>query len=74
VVQDILRTADAVSPVPAATVATTLALFVVVYLIVFSAGSYFINRLLAKGVPEHLAEPPTAGPRLAAGFGDRPPA
>ena len=69
---DILRTADAVSPVPGASIATTLALFVLVYLIVFSAGSYYINRLLAKGVPEHPPEPAVAGPHLSIRFGDKP--
>jgi cytochrome d ubiquinol oxidase subunit I len=48
-VQGILRTADATSPVLTGSIATTLALFVVVYGIVFSAGIYYINRLIAKG-------------------------
>ena len=48
-VHGILRTADAVSPVAAITVAASLALFVIVYGIVFSAGIYFINRLINKG-------------------------
>jgi cytochrome d ubiquinol oxidase subunit I len=45
----ILRTKDAISPVTASAVAISLALFVVVYGIVFSAGIYFINRLIEKG-------------------------
>jgi len=45
----ILRTADAISPVPAASVLGTLALFVVCYGIVFSMGIYYINRLIAQG-------------------------
>jgi len=45
----ILRTADAISPVPGASVAGTLALFVVCYGIVFSMGIYYINRLIAQG-------------------------
>jgi cytochrome d ubiquinol oxidase subunit I len=45
----ILRTADAASPVSAGSVATTLALFVVIYTIVFSAGIYYINRLIVRG-------------------------
>ncbi|MCF3934574.1 cytochrome ubiquinol oxidase subunit I [Acuticoccus sp. M5D2P5] len=45
----ILRTADAVSPVSAGAVLTSLILFVVVYGIVFSAGTYYINRLLKVG-------------------------
>ena len=45
----VMRTADGLSPVPGGSVATTLALFVVVYGIVFSMGIYYINRLIAKG-------------------------
>jgi len=54
----ILRTVDAASPVPAATVATTLALFVIVYAIVFAMGIYYINRLIVRGPQEdHRLEP-----------------
>ena len=65
IVDGILRTADAVSPVPGASIATTLILFVMVYGVVFSFGIYFINRLIARGIqdtalPEHT-------PQLAAG-------
>jgi len=49
VVYGVLRTADAVSPVPAGSVATSLLFFIVVYGIVFSAGALYILRLLAKG-------------------------
>ncbi len=49
IVQGILRTADATSPVPAASILGTLALFVVCYGIVFSMGIYYINRLIAQG-------------------------
>src|SRR5207344_3015593 len=49
IVHGILRTADAVSPVPGGSIATTLALFVLVYGVVFSLGIYYINRLIAKG-------------------------
>ncbi|MGE0061539.1 MAG: cytochrome ubiquinol oxidase subunit I [Xanthobacteraceae bacterium] len=45
----ILRTADATSPVPGATIAGTLALFVVTYGIIFSMGIYYINRLINRG-------------------------
>jgi cytochrome d ubiquinol oxidase subunit I len=57
----ILRTADAISPVPAASVATTLALFVLIYGVVFSAGIYFINRLIARGPEAELVETPQIG-------------
>jgi cytochrome d ubiquinol oxidase subunit I len=49
VVQGLLRTADATSPVPGASVASTLALFVFIYGIVFSMGIYYINRLIHAG-------------------------
>jgi len=49
IVQGLMRTADATSPVPGATIAGTLALFVLAYGIVFSFGIYYINRLIAKG-------------------------
>ncbi|MBJ3775497.1 cytochrome ubiquinol oxidase subunit I [Acuticoccus mangrovi] len=45
----ILRTADAISPVPGESVLITLILFVMVYGIVFSSGVFYINRLLKKG-------------------------
>jgi cytochrome d ubiquinol oxidase subunit I len=63
IVYGIQRTADAVSPVPAATVASTLALFVFVYGIVFSAGIYFINRLINHGLGDRAQDKPRdAGP------------
>lgn len=52
----ILRTADAASPVPAASLVLSLALFVVAYGVVFSVGIYYINRLIAKGPQGKLAE------------------
>jgi len=57
----ILRTADAISPVSAASVLTTLVLFVVVYGIVFAMGIYYINRLIARGPQGHAIEPSTHG-------------
>jgi cytochrome d ubiquinol oxidase subunit I len=49
VVYGVLRTADAVSPVPAASVLTSLLIYISVYALVFSAGALFILRLLAEG-------------------------
>jgi len=49
IVEHILRTADANSPVPGSSVAITLALFVLTYGVVFSFGIYYINRLIARG-------------------------
>ncbi len=56
----ILRTANAVSPVPGGSIATTLALFVLVYGVVFSMGIYYINRLIALG-PKGAADAPSSG-------------
>jgi cytochrome d ubiquinol oxidase subunit I len=53
-VYGIQRTADAISPVPSASILGTLALFVFAYGIVFWMGIYYINRLIAKG-PEGRA-------------------
>jgi cytochrome d ubiquinol oxidase subunit I len=61
IVYGIQRTVDAVSPVPAATVASTLALFVLVYGVVFSAGIYFINRLIHLGLAARAEEEPREG-------------
>jgi cytochrome bd ubiquinol oxidase subunit I len=55
IVHGVMRTADATSPVPAASIAGTLALFVVAYGIVFWFGIYYINRLIAQG-PSQVAE------------------
>lgn len=56
----ILRTADATSPVPGATIAGTLALFIVTYGIIFSMGIYYINRLINRG-PQGSAVEDSAG-------------
>jgi cytochrome d ubiquinol oxidase subunit I len=65
IVHGILRTADATSPVPGATIAGTLALFVVTYGIVFWFGIYYINRLIAYGPggPEPTEAQPNLGNR-----------
>jgi cytochrome d ubiquinol oxidase subunit I len=65
IVQDVLRTVDAVSPVPGASVATTLVLFILVYGIVFSFGIFFINRLIARGITD--TAPPRPPRALASG-------
>ena len=57
IIYHILRTADAISPVPGATIAGTLALFVVAYGVVFSFGIFYINRLIAKGPDKEPDEP-----------------
>ncbi|MFP3981362.1 MAG: cytochrome ubiquinol oxidase subunit I [Desulfobacterales bacterium] len=49
IVQDVLRTQDAVSPVVGTSVALSLAAFILVYVFVFGAGSYYILHLIGKG-------------------------
>jgi len=56
VIFGLLRTADAISPVPAASLLGTLALFVVCYGIVFSMGIYYINRLINKGPQDRVLD------------------
>lgn len=57
VVYGVLRTADAVSPVPAGSVIASLLTYVAVYALVFTAGAVFILRLMAEGPVEAAAEP-----------------
>jgi cytochrome d ubiquinol oxidase subunit I len=45
----ILRTADSLSPILGEQVAISLALFIVVYLFIFGAGTYYILSLIRKG-------------------------
>jgi cytochrome bd ubiquinol oxidase subunit I len=52
-----LRTADAVSPnLTGPDVALSLALYVVVYAIIFGAGVYYLARLVQRGMPDELPE------------------
>jgi len=62
VAYNILRTADAASPVAPSAVLTTLVLFVIVYLCVFAIGIYYINRLINHGPAGAAAETPEALP------------
>jgi cytochrome d ubiquinol oxidase subunit I len=52
VVYNVLRTADAVSPVPAGSVLASIILFVLVYGVVFGAGLYYIAKLVRRGPDE----------------------
>ncbi len=62
VVYGVLRTADAVSPVGAGTVAASLLFFIVAYAIVFTAGALYIFRLVAKGPDTEEAPPRSSQP------------
>lgn len=58
-VQGLLRTADAVSPVPGASVAFTLALFVATYAALLAAFLLLVRHLVRRGPPRE--EPPQEG-------------
>jgi len=55
VVYGLMRTRDAVSPsLTGSDVLTSIALYVLVYLIIFGAGIYYMVRLARAGPPEHI--------------------
>jgi cytochrome bd ubiquinol oxidase subunit I len=66
IVEHVLRTADASSPVTGESVIVTLVLFVLTYGVVFSFGIYYINRLINRGLedpsetPGHFGSAPMA--------------
>jgi cytochrome d ubiquinol oxidase subunit I len=49
VVHEVLRTSDTVSPVVGSHIALSLLAFIITYLFVFGAGSYYILRLIGQG-------------------------
>ena len=51
IVDGVMRTAEAASPVPGQSVAISLVAFVLTYAVVFGAGGYYILRLIGKGPP-----------------------
>ena len=53
IVQGLMRTQDATSPVIGTSIAISLIAFIIVYVFVFGAGSYYILRLIGKG-PEDV--------------------
>jgi cytochrome d ubiquinol oxidase subunit I len=56
IVQGLMRTDQAVSPVVGTSIAISLVAFVIVYLFVFGAGTYYLLKLIGKG-PEAAEEP-----------------
>lgn len=58
-VYGLLRTADSVSPIAAPAVASSLLAFVIVYLVVFGAGIFYLLRLMRR--PPALLEPEMEG-------------
>ena len=61
VVYGLQRTADAVSPVGAGQLAVSLALFVIVYVVVFGVGVGYLLRLIGHGPVAHEGEHPLPG-------------
>jgi len=57
-----MRTADAASPLAAAEVATTLGVFVAVYIPVFGIGTYYVLRLMRRGLDNLPPVAPEGGP------------
>jgi cytochrome d ubiquinol oxidase subunit I len=58
VVYGLLRTADAVTPsISGGNVLASLALYVVVYAVIFGAGVYYLVKLVRRGVPAELPQP-----------------
>src|SRR5262249_5909157 len=63
VVYGLLRTADAVSPVPSGSVFVSLVLFILVYGVIFGAGAYYMVKVIRQGSAGSLPAPepePTA--------------
>jgi cytochrome d ubiquinol oxidase subunit I len=52
IVQGLMRTQDATSPVMGTSIAISLTAFIIVYVFVFGAGSYYILKLIGKGPEE----------------------
>lgn len=71
-VYGLLRTSESVSPVVGSHVAISLAAFVVVYLFVFGAGSYYILRLIGKG-PQSVDDKPDMPGRESTPFVQKQP-
>lgn len=65
VVYGVLRTQDAASPVPMASVASSFALFVVVYNVLLAAYVYFLTRLVWRGPDDRVDLPTHAAPAAA---------
>jgi len=62
-----LRTADSVSPIATPAVATSLVVFIVVYFIIFGAGTFYLIRLMGK-TPDAGADVDELGPIRTSGI------
>jgi cytochrome d ubiquinol oxidase subunit I len=71
-VYGLLRTAQSVSPIDAQAVGASLVAFIVVYFLVFGAGTYYILRLMAKPPEPHEPDIEKGHPTRAAGITPAP--
>ncbi|MGE3917993.1 MAG: cytochrome ubiquinol oxidase subunit I, partial [Hyphomicrobiaceae bacterium] len=67
-VYGLLRTADSVSPIALPAVASSLVAFMVVYLAVFGAGTFYIVRLMTRTPGPDVSGPEADEPTRAAGI------
>jgi cytochrome d ubiquinol oxidase subunit I len=73
IVYGLMQTARGVSEVPGASVATSLALFILVYGFIFGSGLYYIARLIRIGPLEVRTAPsPTATPARPMSAAEQP--
>ncbi|HEY9057635.1 MAG TPA: cytochrome ubiquinol oxidase subunit I [Aurantimonas sp.] len=70
-VYGLLRTTDSVSPIAAEAVGTSLVAFIVVYFLLFGAGTFYILRLMSKP-PTPFEEEALDHPTRAAGLASSP--
>ncbi|MBV1796244.1 cytochrome ubiquinol oxidase subunit I [Siccirubricoccus sp. G192] len=71
-VYGLMRTAESVSPIAAPAVLTSLAMFVVVYFVVFGAGIWYLFRLFRHPPEAHESGPPRGEPIRTAGITPAP--
>jgi cytochrome d ubiquinol oxidase subunit I len=64
----LMRTSQAVSPVAAPAVGASLLAFVVVYLLLFGAGTFYVLRLMARRPTPAVDDPDPHQPQRAAGI------
>ncbi len=67
-VYGVLRTADSVSNVPGAAIALTFLIFIVLYTLIFGAGTFYIFRQIGRG-PQLAEEQTAAQPGVSARLG-----
>ncbi|WP_135467653.1 cytochrome ubiquinol oxidase subunit I [Crenalkalicoccus roseus] len=71
-VYNLLTTAESVSPIAAPAVATSLAMFIVVYFVVFGAGTWYLFRLFGKTPAAHESDIAAEEPIRTAGITPAP--